>query len=236
MEKSINIKFTLITVTTILTSLAVLATILVPGFSMNIFSNRYGHLMNHQVYMLLLAVAVIGITVMLNGTESLKLLTMRKLDSPIIPVPLLGIKPKKNEGWKSIGTQMAVMITVITAVVIYFQLAAGTSITLDPSLLLVIPLAAFNAFSEEIIYRFGVVATGLKHGINPAIIAITSGVIFGVSHYFGAPGGIPGILMAGFLGWFLAKSMCETKGFFWAFVIHFLQDVVIFFAILQTTL
>jgi hypothetical protein len=33
--------------------------------------------------------------------------------------------------------------------------------------------------------------------------------------------------LAGFLGWFLAKSIGETHGFFWAWLIHFLQDVVI---------
>jgi hypothetical protein len=46
-------------------------------------------------------------------------------------------------------------------------------------------------------------------------------------HYFGTPGKIPGVLLAGFLGWFLAKSIGETHGFFWAWLIHFLQDVVI---------
>ncbi|MFH0850449.1 MAG: hypothetical protein V1924_05870 [Candidatus Bathyarchaeota archaeon] len=32
----------------------------------------------------------------------------------------------------------------------------------------------------------------------------------------------------GFLGWFLGKSMQETGGFAWAWLIHFLQDVIIF--------
>jgi hypothetical protein len=34
--------------------------------------------------------------------------------------------------------------------------------------------------------------------------------------------------MAGFLGWFLGKSMLETRGLFWAWFIHFWQDVLIF--------
>lgn len=32
----------------------------------------------------------------------------------------------------------------------------------------------------------------------------------------------------GTLGWFLAKSMVDTKGMGWAWFIHFLLDVVIF--------
>jgi len=32
------------------------------------------------------------------------------------------------------------------------------------------------------------------------------------------------------LGWLLAKSVIETNGIFWAWFIHFLQDIVIFSA------
>ena len=39
--------------------------------------------------------------------------------------------------------------------------------------------------------------------------------------------GIIGVTLAGTLGFILAKSMHETNGFFWAWVIHFLQDVLI---------
>lgn len=42
------------------------------------------------------------------------------------------------------------------------------------------------------------------------------------------PNGIPGVELASFLGWFLGKSLLETKGFFWAWTIHFVQDVFIF--------
>jgi ABC-type Fe3+-siderophore transport system permease subunit len=41
------------------------------------------------------------------------------------------------------------------------------------------------------------------------------------------PSGIIGISLAGILGFVLAKSIFETQGFFWAWLIHFLQDVVI---------
>jgi hypothetical protein len=51
---------------------------------------------------------------------------------------------------------------------------------------------------------------------------------FGLGHYYGVPYGIIGVIMAGFLGWILGKSMLETRGFFWAWFIHFWQDVLIF--------
>lgn len=51
-----------------------------------------------------------------------------------------------------------------------------------------------------------------------------SAAVFGGIHYFGiSPSGIAGA----FIGWFLAKSIHETKGSFRAWVIHFAQDIVI---------
>ena len=41
------------------------------------------------------------------------------------------------------------------------------------------------------------------------------------------PIGIIGATMAGVLGLALAKSLYETNGFFWAWTIHFIQDVII---------
>jgi hypothetical protein len=38
--------------------------------------------------------------------------------------------------------------------------------------------------------------------------------------------------MAGFLGWLLARSVVDTQGMFWAWFLHFLQDVVIFTAMI----
>jgi hypothetical protein len=37
------------------------------------------------------------------------------------------------------------------------------------------------------------------------------------------------------MGWVLAKAMLETRGFFWSWWIHFLQDVVIFIFIVAGT-
>ena len=58
-------------------------------------------------------------------------------------------------------------------------------------------------------------------------ILLISAALFGVPHYFGTPSGIPGVLMAGFLGWLLALSLIETQGLLVAWALHFVQDVVI---------
>jgi len=54
---------------------------------------------------------------------------------------------------------------------------------------------------------------------------------FYLAHYlYGSPHGVTGFLMTGFLAFLLGKSMLETKGFLWPWLIHFLPDVVIFFS------
>ena len=64
------------------------------------------------------------------------------------------------------------------------------------------------------------------------LLAILCGVAFGIPHYFGNPGRIPGVLMAGFLGWIAGLSILETGGIAWAWGIHFAQDVPIILMLL----
>jgi len=63
-------------------------------------------------------------------------------------------------------------------------------------------------------------------------VLFIAAMIFGIGHYYGAPSGIVGVVMSGLLGWYLSRSMYETKGFVSSWIIHFLQDVVIFATIL----
>ncbi len=89
-----------------------------------------------------------------------------------------------------------------------------------------IVFAMSNSFVEESITRLGVVVI-LKDVLKDKTIPLVSALIFGTAHYWGNPGGIIGVLAAGFLGWLLSKSILETKGIFWAWLIHFLQDIII---------
>jgi len=47
-------------------------------------------------------------------------------------------------------------------------------------------------------------------------------------HYFtGAPSGPVGALVVAWLGWINAKSMLETRGLVWAFLIHFATGFIV---------
>lgn len=145
------------------------------------------------------------------------------------PVRVLGLR--KSTTWRTAGPVLTVVVAAAT-------LAFTTSAVLqmkavaDTVVLRLFPFALFlaltNSWSEEIFGRFSVVA-GLHARVRPIYIFWISATIFGIPHYFGGnPSGFSGVLMTGCLGWFLAKSVYETRGLFWAWFIHFVADVLIF--------
>ena len=90
-----------------------------------------------------------------------------------------------------------------------------------------VAVATLNAASEEFQFR-SVLLAHLRGVFRPAEMALLTAVFFGLGHYYGQPSGPLGVLMAGFAGWIWARSMIETRGGVWAFLIHFVQDIVIF--------
>ena len=150
-----------------------------------------------------------------------------KIDAPAEPSRLIGMK--KPEPWTKIGTIFATVIA--TGTLAYLLLSSPPSsemlveaLPLIPSALLI---AVINAFIEEFTLRAAPLSELWSPLGKQQALMITT-VFFGLGHFYGVPAGVVGVLLAGFLGWFLGKSMLETKGFFWAWLIHFLSDAFIF--------
>jgi len=123
----------------------------------------------------------------------------------------------------SFGTLLLTLVTVTG-----FRLPSGIVAWMGMIPLLLI-FSAVNALSEGILYRNAVL--GSLQGVLPDRWACVAAAIpFGLAHFEGAPGGLLGVVMSGLLGWYLCRSMTETRGFAAAWIIHFLQD----FAILST--
>lgn len=183
--------------------------------------------LKYQIITIAFALIVLAIVAAVAPQNARRFYRAGKPDAPAGAVNWLGIKP--TDTWKLVGRNFSVIISLATGAFIYFNLVRGQSI--DPAHTRLLPwilvLSLMNAFTEEAITRLGVV-TALDGMVSRPVICIISALIFGIPHYFGIPGGIPGSLMAGFLGWLLAKSILETEGMFWAWLIHFLQDVIIF--------
>ncbi|MHB1669957.1 CPBP family intramembrane glutamic endopeptidase [Thiomonas sp.] len=136
-----------------------------------------------------------------------------------------------NQSWASVGVTLSFFITLVTSTFVYLQFRkSGKGLKqVLPYLPWVLLFSLTNSFSEEVVYRLGIIVP-LVGSVDTNYILLISAAAFGAPHLRGMPNGIVGVLMAGFLGWLLAKSLIETNGIFWAWLIHFLQDIPIFSA------
>lgn len=180
----------------------------------------------YQVVMLILTFVFLAVMFVLFRDKFRQFASLGDISAPVNPVPWLNIKADDN--WRSVGLTFSVIISIATGLFMFFGGLEGDLSRVQGGFLgLAVLFALSNSFIEEAITRFGVVIS--LHDVLPnRMVALASGLIFGIPHFFGTPGGPLGSLMAGFMGWLLAKSMLETEGFFWAWFVHFLQDVIIF--------
>lgn len=206
-------------------------------FTFNLLSTNYlNKTFVYQATTLGLSLVIVLITALQTRFQSLKLLSIKNIDGEVIPEPWIGITKKNKDSWKTLGRNFTIIISVVTAVAIYFQVYRnGVIQTLTvPIFLLIVLFALVNSFVEEVTFRHTFTSIVEYHNLSPFISKTLSMIIFGGVHYLGTPGKIPGVILAGFLAWFLAKSIHETKGFFWAWLIHFMQDVIIMTALYLT--
>ncbi len=149
--------------------------------------------------------------------------------APAKEVTWLGIQ--NGVSWLVLGASLSFFITFGTSIFVYVQFRkfTGSLKRLLPFMPWVLLLAIVNSFSEEVVYRLGAIVP-LMGSMGTDYILLISAIAFGAPHLRGMPNGVLGALMAGFLGFLLAKSVVETNGIFWAWFIHCLQDIVIFSA------
>jgi membrane protease YdiL (CAAX protease family) len=188
------------------------------------------HLNSHlkyQIALLILASTVLALTYVQNSTNFSLLLSIGDIAGPASPVTWFGIG--QHRSWLFVGLYLSVIITMGTLTFVYLQFRQ-----LKVSLVKVLPYIGWvvlfsltNSFSEEAIFRLGIISPAMGT-IDASYIALISAALFGLAHFGGMPYGLVGMLMAGLLGWFLAKSILETHGIFWAWSIHFIQDMVIY--------
>lgn len=181
---------------------------------------------NYQL--LLLGVALISMisSYILNPESFKSIMSIGNISATGEELKIFGIK--KGDSWLKTGVSLSIIISLVTGIFMYFQLK-GQAIDyslLKTGFLWIILFSLTNSFAEEMIFRVGINGP-LANLLSPNKIFLISAVIFGVAHFQGMPSGIIGIILAGLLGYVLSKSIQETNGIFWAWFIHFLQDVII---------
>ncbi|MEP7355749.1 MAG: CPBP family intramembrane glutamic endopeptidase [Anaerolineales bacterium] len=185
-------------------------------------------MLNTQLQRLGVSLFLICVLLALGFHRTEFFLRRGRLEAPIAPVPWLGFT--RPISWLRFGGQWSIYIAIGLLVFLMFFGHPSTDALMRtlPYLPIILILAAMNAFNEEMTYRSTLLA-GLESVVGGRQALLVSAMFFGLGHYFGVPFGWVGVGMAAFLGWMLGKAMLETRGFFWAWFIHLVQDVLIFY-------
>ncbi len=174
-----------------------------------------------------IALVIIAVLFLLGKKRQEFFLVKGDTAAPVEPIRWLGVKA--GERWNKFGAWLTLFLSLGT---LAFLLLAGKPapdmlVRVLPFLPVVLLAAAMNAFYEEMIYKAALLSV-LESPVGPRQALYMVAAYFGIGHFYGVPYGVIGVVLAGFLGWILGRSMLETRGMFWAWFIHFWQDVWIF--------
>ena len=184
-----------------------------------------GRLGTHLVPVALMALTLIG-----SGIGRRELFLVRGNPSaPGQPTRLLLGILKEPKPWNRVVREWLPFYAIILLIVVGIQVRPDVSQVLRAviSLPAIVIGAVTNAFVEEFEFRSMPLAR-LEPVLGPRQAILMASGLFGLRHYFGTPGGPFGVLLAAYLGWIAAKSMIETRGFVWAFSIHFVGNVIVY--------
>lgn len=176
----------------------------------------------------LILVALMALTLIGSGIGLKELFLVKgNPKAPASPTRLL--QGNKTIPWNLVIRGWLPWFVLILIAVIWFQIRPD--LTQFSRALIFLPgifiAAVINAFSEEFMFR-SIMLARLEPVVGPQGAIWMAAGLFGLMHYFGDPGGVFGVLLAGYLGWLAAKSMIETRGFVWAMVVHTLGDFIIY--------
>ena len=178
----------------------------------------------HLVPVVLMTLTLIG-----SGIGRRELFLVRgNLKAAVQPHRLL--TNKENETWNRIGPAFILIFAAITMIVMWVSLKPDLDNISQvwPLLPAILIASVINAAAEEFQFR-SVLLSRLESVVKPGQIMWMSALFFASLHYLtGQPSGPFGVLPTLYLGWVAAKSMLETRGFLYAFVLHTIADVVIF--------
>ena len=181
-----------------------------------------------QLVEMSIALLLIGLLYLLRGRRQRFFLVRGDLQAQAEPVRLF-FQKKPGLLW-----QFGAIFTLVVIIAQFFMFilplapSAETLRRLLPLLPLVVLLAASNGFNEEVTLRSAPISPVYEVvGKGHAIWMVA--LLFGSAHYIGGiPSGVIGVLITSVLGWFFGKCMLDSKGFFWPWLFHSLQDLLLF--------
>lgn len=191
------------------------------------FAGHYGSAIYNKA---LSTLPVIALLLWLLKSPQEAYLRLGDLSVKAEPVPWLGIKADWVS-WRRLSIFSAFAIAGVTLLLTLLT-ATGFSMPdtisrLPRQLPVIVRLALVNSVSEGFLFRNAILGP-LRRALPKADVLLIAAVFFGLAHYYGVPSGVIGVFMSGVLGWYMSRSMYETGGLLAPWIIHFLQDFVIF--------
>lgn len=175
-----------------------------------------------------IALLLIGMLFLLRKNRQSFFLVRGDMKAKAEPVKWLGQK-SPSPLWR-----FGLIFTLVVIVAQFFMFILPLSPTTDklwhlmPLIPIILLLAAANGFTEEITLRAAPIST-VYEVVGKSNAIWMASILFGLSHYIGGiPSGVPGVLITTFLGWFFGKCMLDSRGFFWPWLFHTLQDILPF--------
>lgn len=200
-------------------------------FDMNSFIGNFGA---NILLKVIGTIPVVVVLMILYKSPKAVYLVKGNLSIKSDEIKWLGIK-KDEISWGKLSIISAVLISFGTLLLVVFTVTGSSTSFNFNNLIKYFPVAlifaVFNSLCEGIVYRSAILGS-LRNTLPKNLAIYIAAMIFGIGHYYGAPSGIVGVAMSGLLGWYMLRSMYETEGFLSSWIIHFMQDLVIFSTIL----
>lgn len=181
-----------------------------------------------QLLEMTVALFVIAVLFLLKKHRREFFLVRGEIKAVCTPVRLFGQKAP-GPLWS-----FGLVFTLVVIGVQFFLFILPLSLTADkvrqllPLIPVILLLAVSNGFNEEVILRAAPIST-VYQVVGRSNAIWMAAVLFGLQHYIGGiPSGLPGVLTTAFLGWFFGKCMLDSRGFFWPWLFHAVQDILPF--------
>jgi hypothetical protein len=180
-----------------------------------------------QLLRLLMTFAAWAALLLMGLKRDQYFLVKGRLDAPTEPVCWLGIK--ENQPWRITGRQFAATFSLVFLIISVFiyRPSLGELRVLLPYLPAILLFASLNAFNENFVARAALLSQ-LEPSVGKQQALLLAAALFGIWHFYGTPPGLAGVMLTGFLGWVLGKSILETRGFLMAWSIQLPLDFLVF--------
>lgn len=179
----------------------------------------------------LCGVAALGFLLGLGLSERedrLIYLNFLKADGIITPIKAKKRQPVLEKNWREFGWFAAAIPAALTAIYKAFTLPGTAVFTFRlGDWFMTLVLAAVYALAMEILFRWTIFTVGSSHGVKMGAM-MTFSIIFSglIGYYFPLLGGVFGLVIGVTQGALTAKSIADTRGLFWAWLIGFTQAFV----------